>query len=232
MGAAKDFVFATIADAVAPTFRRPVEDIIYETLDRRQVPTRTDFKELRDLINNLRGQISGATQGIKKLASSNESVDETLQTIEEKVANFEEKSQFLETIEQQLAELKKENQQLQQKLAQLEEKKSSGNNQTEAFDSAELKKYIVEIVSAMNTPMAKTNPEYCKLPTCKEKSRARGFCAKCYQKWRRGTLPGFISLGGELKHKGRKLQFDSDLEGEPYEILDGKVLVNGESFDF
>ena len=47
---------------LAPTLRRPVEDIIYETLDKRQVPTRTDFKELRDLVNLLRDK-SGSTQG-------------------------------------------------------------------------------------------------------------------------------------------------------------------------
>ena len=67
MGSARDFIAATVADAIAPSFRRPVEDIIYETLDRRQIPTRTDFKELRDITNTLRSQTTGATNGIKKL---------------------------------------------------------------------------------------------------------------------------------------------------------------------
>ena len=62
MGVTRDFVAATIADALLPTFRRSIEDIIYEALDRRQIPTRTDFKELRDLANTLRGQVNGAVQ--------------------------------------------------------------------------------------------------------------------------------------------------------------------------
>ena len=132
MGAAKDFVMATIADAVAPSFRRPVEDIIYETLDRRQVPTRTDFKELRDLINNLRGQISGATQGIKKLAESNESVDDTLNAFEEKVTKFE-------SISEKFGSLTTRMNQLHEKNTQLEEKNNSLHDQLnqlkEQFDA-------------------------------------------------------------------------------------------------
>ena len=49
-----------------------MEDVIYETLDKRQVPNRTDFRELRDLVNGLRGQLQGATKGVKKLAEGNE----------------------------------------------------------------------------------------------------------------------------------------------------------------
>ena len=65
-----------IADAMTPTFRRPMEDLIYETLDRRQIPTRTDFKELRDLVNNLRGQVSGSVQSVRALHSKLEEVEE------------------------------------------------------------------------------------------------------------------------------------------------------------
>ena len=61
MGSTKDFVAATVADAMLPWFRRPVEDVIYETIESD--PNRTDFKEIRDLVNNLRGQMTGATGG-------------------------------------------------------------------------------------------------------------------------------------------------------------------------
>jgi hypothetical protein len=33
--------------------------------------------------------------------------------------------------------------------------------------------------------------ERCKVPGCPEKHRAKGFCARHYQQWRRGALPGF-----------------------------------------
>ena len=66
MGTTKDFITATIADAFAPSIRRPVEDIIYDTLDRRQIPTRTDFRELRDLVNQLRAQSTGSANATKR----------------------------------------------------------------------------------------------------------------------------------------------------------------------
>ena len=46
MSAFRDFVAASLADIATPGLRRPVEDIIYETLDRRQIPSRTDFHEI------------------------------------------------------------------------------------------------------------------------------------------------------------------------------------------
>ena len=68
MSSARDFVTSSMADALLPSLKRSFEDVVYETLDQRAVPTRTDFKELRDQLNSLRGQLTGATAGVKKLA--------------------------------------------------------------------------------------------------------------------------------------------------------------------
>ncbi|NOY27006.1 MAG: hypothetical protein GXP62_14140 [Oligoflexia bacterium] len=83
MGSTSDFVTATLADAMLPFFRRPVEDVILETLDQRQVPNRTDFKDLRDLVNHLRGQLSGATGGVKKLADAQEELEDRIDELDE-----------------------------------------------------------------------------------------------------------------------------------------------------
>lgn len=98
MGVTKDFIMATIADAMTPTFRRPMEDLIYETLDRRQIPTRTDFKELRDLVNNLRGQVSGSVQSVRALHSKLEEVEEQDESedLAEHLKPLEDKLQQLE----------------------------------------------------------------------------------------------------------------------------------------
>jgi len=72
MGSTRDFIAATLSDGMLPVFRRPVEDVIYETLDTRQIPNRTDFKELRDLVHSLRGQVSGIASGIRRLADGAE----------------------------------------------------------------------------------------------------------------------------------------------------------------
>ena len=98
MGVTKDFIMATIADAMTPTFRRPMEDLIYETLDRRQIPTRTDFKELRDLVNNLRGQVSGSVQSVRALHSKLEEVEDQGESedLAEHLKPLEDKLQQLE----------------------------------------------------------------------------------------------------------------------------------------
>ena len=106
MGVTKDFIMATIADAMTPTFRRPMEDLIYETLDRRQIPTRTDFKELRDLVNNLRGQVSGSVQSVRALHSKLEEVEDQdeNENLAEHLKPLEDKLEQLATSLKQLEE--------------------------------------------------------------------------------------------------------------------------------
>lgn len=195
MGSTRDFIAATLADAMLPAFRRPVEDVIYETLDRRQVPTRTDFKELRDLVNSLRGQLTGATNGVRTLADRAEAIEdrlndleahkgapqglvERLDAIEKRVADLE-KRLMPETVRNTVAEPVQE-----QVLAQIDERLARFAEQlTRRLDSA---------------PKAESKPAddaravaICKVEGCDERVRARGFCAPHYQKWRRGKLEGF-----------------------------------------
>ena len=48
MGTTRDFIVSAFADTLLPMFSRSMEDAVYETIDKRQIPTRTDFKEVRD----------------------------------------------------------------------------------------------------------------------------------------------------------------------------------------
>jgi len=105
MGSTKDFVAATVADAMLPWFRRPVEDVIYETIDKRQIPNRTDFKEIRDLVNNLRGQMTGATGGVKRLAETTDELEEQLDALEQRLAELESRMKVAETLEARVAAL-------------------------------------------------------------------------------------------------------------------------------
>lgn len=86
MGSTRDFIAATLSDAALPALRRPVEDVIYETLDKRQIPNRTDFKELRDLVNSLRGQLTGATGGVRKLAERIDELEDRVAELEDELA--------------------------------------------------------------------------------------------------------------------------------------------------
>ncbi len=89
MGNARDFFTSSMADALLPSLRRSFEDVVYETLDERQVPTRTDFKELRDQQNALRGQLAGAAGGVKKLSDDVEGLEDKLGALEARITALE-----------------------------------------------------------------------------------------------------------------------------------------------
>ena len=130
MGTTRDFFTASIGDSIMPALRRPMEDIIYETLDDRQVPTRTDFLELRDNVNALRSGNSSAKSAVERLTAK-------LDELEERINQLE-----------------------------------SGPKRSAASKPA------------ASAPGAKS----CKVAGCNGKLRAKGYCAKHYQKMRRGTL--------------------------------------------
>ncbi len=87
MGTSRDFLASALADSLLPLLRRSMEDTVYETLDQRQVPTRTDFKEVRDLVNGLRGQVGGTTKGIERVVARLSELEARLQAIEDALAN-------------------------------------------------------------------------------------------------------------------------------------------------
>ena len=212
MGATRDFVSATLADAFLPAFRRPVEDIIYETLDRRQIPTRTDFKEMRDLLNTLRGQVSGATNGVKKLVDRLTGTEDRLDELEDRLDALDARLTKLEAASPaavQPAGITEA--QLEARLAAL----------TESLKSVPAP--APQRASIAPTPARR---EKCKVSDCDDPGRARGFCARHYQKWRRGTLPGFVSLDGEVTVGGETIKLEG-VSGEAYTTDGGKILVNG-----
>lgn len=183
MSSTRDFVAATFADALLPMMRRPVEDVIYETIDRRQMPTRTDFTEIRDLVNSLRGQLTGATGGVKRLAETTEEFDERLADLEEK----------LQKIEAVLIDGSGTGA-LQARLAAAE---ATVVDLTARLAKAEALEQKVDALAARlatrgteptgTAPVRKT-VQACRVPGCTSPVRARGLCARHYQQLRRGTL--------------------------------------------
>ena len=82
MSSLTDFALSVFSDALLPFFRQAFEDVVYETLNDRKVPTRTDFIELRDLVNRMRGQASSAVNSAKKLGVRASDLEEKLQRCE------------------------------------------------------------------------------------------------------------------------------------------------------
>lgn len=79
MSSSRDYIRSVITDMALPLTRQLFEDVVIEVMNERQVPTRTDFKELRDVVNGMRGKTTSAASTAKKL-------DKRLAELEEKVA--------------------------------------------------------------------------------------------------------------------------------------------------
>ena len=131
MGTTRDFIVSALADTLLPMFSRSMEDAVYETIDKRQIPTRTDFKEVRDLVNNLRGQVTGTTSGIQRIVDQIETLSARIDAMEARISDG----------------------------------------------------------PTMEAPRSQTLT--CKVEGCDEPYRAKGFCARHYQQWKRGRLPEF-----------------------------------------
>ena len=189
MSSTRDFVAATFADALLPMMRRPVEDVIYETIDRRQMPTRTDFTEIRDLVNSLRGQLTGATGGVKRLA-------ETVEDLDDRLGELEEKLQKVDALLGSEDAPTAPNEALQARLAAAEATVAALEArlaQTEALE-ARVEALAAQMANATAAPSvapsapAQKTVRICRVPGCTSPARARGLCARHYQQLRRGTL--------------------------------------------
>lgn len=178
MSSSRDFVNATLADRLVPLLRRPVEDLIYETIDKRQIPSRTDFKELRDLVNQLRGQLTGATGGVKRLADSVEGLEEALEPVQARLAVLDGIEARLDALEGVLARVDA----LDAALARVGALEAAVAR-LEAAPPAPLGAAVAE-TAAPASPGARS----CQAEDCGDPVRARGLCARHYQMWRRGLL--------------------------------------------
>lgn len=219
MGSTLDFLGATLADALSPRFRRPVEDIIYETIDRKQIPTRTDFTELRNTINSLRSQSTGAQKGIEKLKKGLDDIEESIHELTTQVSD----------LETELKAVRAENQAMKASAPTTE---TAGQPQT--FDPSIIEGLIARIEALESKPAAKTtsktsaSAEICKVPGCGSSVRAGGFCNSHYGKCRRGTLKDFVGFGGTaITSAGDKIIVGSEFGGMAYTEEDGNILVDG-----
>jgi hypothetical protein len=202
MGSSRDFITATIADAIAPSFKRPVEDIIYETLDRRQIPTRTDFKELRDIINNLRSQTTGSTNGIKKLKEGLDDIEESFCGLE---TNLVDLTNAVENMKLQNQFLKDSLSEILHRIGLLEKGSPP---------------------KTINVSKNSPGQEECRVGDCNSPQRAWGFCAPHYAKWRRGTLLGFVPYDGNVNCNEAIVAL-TDYKGLAFQIKENEVWIEG-----
>jgi len=65
-----------------PVVRQTLEDVVMEVLSERQVPTRTDFHELRDLVNSMRSSVSSTANAMKTIDTKLVELEARIQALE------------------------------------------------------------------------------------------------------------------------------------------------------
>jgi hypothetical protein len=71
-----------------------------------------------------------------------------------------------------------------------------------------------------------TAPLGCKVPGCGGTHRARGFCGKHYQLWRRDLLEGYVRFEGGVRIDGVLYDADAAHGGRPARYENGRIVVD------
>ena len=74
-------------------------------------------------------------------------------------------------------------------------------------------------------PAPPATPDGCQVPGCTNKHRSKGFCSSHYQRWRRGTLTGFVLTDGSVTVGDKTRKVNKKLAGRAYTVVDGKAVV-------
>ena len=222
MGSTLDFIGGTLADALSPQFRRPVEDIIYETIDRKQIPTRTDFSELRNTINSLRSQSTGAQKGIEKLKNGLDDIEESIHDLTTRMSD----------LEQEIQKLRSENSSLQGSTSShTVSVQSTTSEQDVQLNSILERLSLLENTPTVTNATSMTESTSCRVEGCTKTIRAGGFCSSHYSKWRRGTLSGFVSYEGFVTVNDEEKVVSTSFKGLAYSVQDGTVFINEREVD-
>lgn len=78
MSTIRDFAKSLLSDKLQPIFRDSLEDVVYEVLNDREIPDRTDFNRLRKSIQEAKSASISATNAVKALEKRVAAIEESL----------------------------------------------------------------------------------------------------------------------------------------------------------
>jgi hypothetical protein len=157
-------ILGPIAERLIPVLQTPVEDIIYEVLDQKGLPTRAEVRDLRNKLDKLEKTLAEMSGALEQLKSTVDKANEA-------------------AVRAQASAAAKPAQAAKPKAAKPAKKKATG----------------------------------CKVDGCEKGLRARGFCAAHYQKFKRGTLVGWVGSDGATTHENVKYMVGAEFSGQAVE---------------
>lgn len=173
-------ILGPIAERLIPVLQTPVEDIIYEVLDQKGLPTRAEVRDLRNKLDRLEKTLGELSSALENLRTS---VDEA----SEKAAAAAAKADAAPKAAP----------------AKAADAKAAPAKKAEAKKAAPAKKAAGKKV--------------CRVPDCEKPVRAKGFCGAHYQRFKRGTLVGWVGSDGSTTHEEVRYQVGKEYVGQPVE---------------
>jgi hypothetical protein len=167
-------VVGGVADRLVPAIQTPVEDIIYEVLDQKGLPTRSEVRDLRNKLDRLEktiGDLSSALEGLRG-------------EVQQAAAAAPKAAAPKKAAPKKSAAPKK-----------AAPKKAAPKKA--APKKAAAKKAAPKKAAAKKAAGGKV----CQSAKCDGTVRAKGFCGKHYMQFKRGTLLGYVGEDGSTTHE-------------------------------
>ncbi len=166
------FVVGGMAERLIPVLQTPVEDIIYEVLDQKGLPTRSEVRDLRNKLDRLEKTIADLGGSLESLKVDVDKAVDAADAARDAAAS-----------------------------------KPKAKAKAAPKAKADKKKPGKKAKSA-------AAPKVCRLDDCDSVVRAKGFCGKHYQKFKRSTLEGYVGSEGATLHENVKYLVSKDHVGE------------------
>ncbi len=108
---------------------------------------------------------------------------------------------------------------LRRRLADLDQRTATLEDRLAAQERRAEEEALGRAEARARAPEREVVPEAtCQVPGCTGAYRSKGFCSPHYQRWRRGTLNGFVRPDGTVADGSRRWKVGVALAGAPVEI--------------
>jgi hypothetical protein len=194
MSTISNFLLANLAERLTPLLQTPVEDIVYEILDRKGLPTRSEIRDLKNRLERIDEEVKGLTDQLARVR---------------------------ELAATRPAPAAKATPAAKAQPAKKAPAKKAPAKKAPAMKAAP--KPVAKATAAASEPAAPKRrgrpprqgpPPACTVAACKQPTRSKGLCAKHYQSWRRERLAGFVSPDGFVLVDGKRVKLDKRYAGE------------------
>ncbi|MBA2319600.1 MAG: hypothetical protein H0V89_00480 [Deltaproteobacteria bacterium] len=176
------FLGSLVTTPAARVLRRDIQDIVDQVLSTRSFAMPSEVWELRTKVEHLEAAQGAPNRALEeRIAALEKKLSMALGAVQASSATL---MQVRSVAEEALTSAKQA-----QQLATTA--RATAESAAEGVGALEERLPATELAAGAVDALLVAEDERCRVPGCPEKHRAKGFCARHYQQWRRNALPGF-----------------------------------------